>query len=58
MIQWHMQEGNINTNLKVKTNFILPEFSATEIMIWDFNVDDPSKGRYDMILSRNILAEL
>ena len=27
-------------------------------MIWDFNVDDPSKGRYDMILGRNILAEL
>ena len=56
--QHHTQLGNINTNLKVKIDFILYEISAAKIVTWDFHVDKSSKGRYDMILGRYILTAL
>ena len=49
-----MQAGNITTNLKVKIYFNLPENSAPKIVMWDCHVDDSAKGRYDMILGRDI----
>ena len=54
-IQWHTQAGNITTNLKVKLDFTLPALSAMNVVMWKFHVDDSSKGRYDMILGRDIL---
>ena len=57
-MQWHMQAGNITTNLKVKIYFTLPALSAMDIVTWNFHVDESGKGRYDMILVQDILTEL
>ena len=57
-MQWHMQAGNIPTNLKVKVDFILPALSATNFVTCKWHVDDSAKGIYDMILGRDILTEL
>ena len=53
-----MQAGIITTNLKVKMHFALPELRATKIVTWNCHVDDFVKGRYDMILGRDLLAAL
>ena len=58
VMQCHTQVGKINTNLKVKIDFTLPEFSTKKIVTWNCHVDDYAKGRYDMILGRDILTEL
>ena len=58
VVQWHTQAGNIATDLKVGLDFTLPEISATNSVTWKFHADDSIKGRYDMILGRNILIEL
>ena len=52
VMQWHTQAGKINTNRRVRIYFTLPELSATKIMKWNCNVDDSTKGRFDMILGR------
>ena len=57
-MQWHMQARNITINLKVKVYFILPALSATNVVTWKCHVDDSAKGRYNMILGRDILTEL
>ena len=46
----HTQSGNITTTLKVKIYFILPQFGATTIVMWDCCVDDSSKSRCENIL--------
>ena len=48
----------MTTNINVKVDFALPELSAAKIATWNFHVDDSAKGRYDMILGRDILTEL
>ena len=55
VMQCHTQVGNITTNLKVKVYFASPETSATRIMTWNFHVDDSTKGRYGMIIGRDLL---
>ena len=50
----HIQAGKINTNSKVKIDFTLSELSVTKIVAWNFHVDESAKGRYDMILGRDI----
>ena len=57
-MQWHTQTGNITNKLTVKVCFTLPSLSATNFMMWNLHVDDSTKGRYDMILGRDILTEL
>ena len=57
-MQWHTQAGNITTDIKVKIDFTLHELSATKIVTWNCHVDEFNKGRYDMILNRDILTEL
>ena len=47
-----MKLGNITTNLKVKIDFTLPEFSPTKISTWNFHLDEYDKGKYNMILVR------
>ena len=58
VMQWHTQAGNITTNLKVKIDFNLPEFSLKKIVTCDFHVNDFFKSRYDMTLGRYILTAL
>ena len=53
-----MQAGDINTYLKVEVDFTLPELSVMSVVIWKCHVDDSAKGRYDMILGRDLLTEL
>ena len=57
-MQWQMQDGNITTNIKVTLDFALPALIATDDVTWKCHMDDSSKGRYDMILGRNLLTEL
>ena len=58
MTQWHTQAGSITTNIKVKIDFALPKISTTKIVTWNQHVDVSAKGRYDMILVRDILLAL
>ena len=58
VIQWHMQTGNIITNIKVEVDFILPELSVKNVVTWKFHVYGSAKGRCYMILGRYILTEL
>ena len=57
-MQWHTQAGKITNNMKVKICFTSPEFSAKNIVTWNCHVDDPTKGRYNMILGRDIWPEI
>ena len=58
MTKWNKQSGNITTNIKVNIDFTLPSLSVTDVVTWKCHVDDSDKGRYDMILVRDILTEL
>ena len=57
-MQWHTQDRNIITNLKVQGGFTLPVISATDVVMWDCHGDEYAKGRYDMILGQDLLSEL
>ena len=57
-MQWHTQLGNITINLKFNIDFTLPELSATKTVTRNCHVDDSAKGRYDMVLGRDILIYL
>ena len=54
----HMQADNITDNLNFKVYFTLPKLRAKTIVAWGFHVNDSAKGRYDMILGREILTAL
>ena len=54
----HTQAGSITTNIKLRIDFTWTELSAAEILMWNFHVDDSSKGRYEMILGRDLLTAL
>ena len=58
VIQWHTQAVNITTNLKVKLYFTLPALSATNVVTWKCHMGDYTKGRYNMILGRDLLTKL
>ena len=58
MIQWNTQVGNITTDLRIKIDLTLPDFSATKIVMWNCHVDDSANSRYYIILGRKILIEL
>ena len=58
VIQWQTQARNVTTDLKVNVYFTLTALSATNVVTWKCHVDDSAKGRYDMILARDILTEL
>ena len=55
-MQWRTQDGNTTTNLKVKVDSNLTPLSAKNVVKWDCYVDESSKGRYDMILGRDLLT--
>ena len=58
LMQWHTLDGNITTNIKVKVDFTLPTLSVTNDVTWKCHEDDSARGRYNMILGRDILIEL
>ena len=51
---WHIQAGNITTNIKVKVTFTLPALSTADVVTWICHVDESAKGRYDMILGLDL----
>ena len=53
-MQQHTQASNITTNLKVKIYLTLPEISATNIVTWNCYMNGSAKGKYNMILDRDI----
>ena len=55
-MQCNTQAVNITTNLKVRIYFNLPELSTTKIVTCNCHVDDSAKGRYAIILCRDILT--
>ena len=54
---WHMQDGNITTNIKVEVDFTLPERSAANVVMWKCHVNDSAKVRYNAILLKDIIKE-
>ena len=38
-MQWHMQDRNITTNIKIKIDFTLPKLRATNVVTWECHVD-------------------
>ena len=43
-MQWHTQEGNITTNMKVKIYLTLPELIPMKIVTWKCHGDDSAKA--------------
>ena len=43
VIQWQTKAGNIKTNRKVKVDLCVPFFSTTQIVVWEFHVDNSSE---------------
>ena len=58
MIQWNTQASKITTNSNVKIDFTSPELSVMKIVTWNWHMDDSAKGRYNIILGRDILTQL
>ena len=58
MMQWQTQDGNITTNFKVKVDFTLTTLIPKNVVIWKYHLDDSARGRYDIILGRDLLTEL
>ena len=56
VMQWHMQAGNITTNIKVKVYFTVPALRTTNVVTWKCHVNDSDKDRYNMILGRKLLT--
>ena len=58
MMKWHTQAVSITNNLKFKIDSTLPELIPTKIVVWNFHMDDSTRGRYDMILGRDLFTKL
>ena len=58
VMQWQVKAVNPTTNLKVEIDLSLPKFWETKSLMCNFHVGDSVKGRYDMILGRNLLTVL
>ena len=58
VMQWQTQAGNITNNFKVKIDFTLTALNATNAVTWDYHVDEPAKGMYNMDLCRDLLTYL
>ena len=57
-MQWHTQAGNITAYIKLAVGFILPGLSPEHVVTWNCHVDESTKGRYNMIIRRDLLTEL
>ena len=58
LMQWQTQAGNLSTNIKVKIYCTLPNFSVANIVMWYFQVFESAKGRYDVVLGRDLITAL
>ena len=54
VMQWHTQAGSITTNHKVKEDFTLTAFSATNVVTCKCHVYDSAKGGYNSILGQDL----
>ena len=57
-MQLHTQAGNSNTDIMVKLYFTFPELSAMNVVTSKGHVDDSAKGRYNMILGRDLFIRI
>ena len=55
---WKMGNGNIKTNKKGKTHFILPELYPKRIIEHTFHLLPTTTGGYDMIIGTDLMSEL
>ena len=57
---WQTKAGTFQTSSKVNCSFSLPEFHDNRDITWKFYVDeaDNADSKYDMIIGRDLLAEL
>ena len=55
---WETQARKFTTSKKVNIEFCLPKCSATKIFTWKIHIKESTKGRYDMILGRELLTAL
>ena len=55
MIKWHTQASNITNNIKVRFYFTLLTLIATYVVTCKCHEDDSTKGRYNMILERDMV---
>ena len=55
---WETQAGKFTISKKVDVYFCLPEFSATKIVSWKFQVDNQTNSRYYMIIVRYLINSL
>ena len=53
-MQWHTQAGSTTNKLNVKIHFTPTEIIMAKTKTLNFNVDDSSKFRYDIILGRDL----
>ena len=58
VMQWKIQVGNPNTDIEVKIDSTLPEFSMTIIAKWECHMDESAIGRYNVILGRDLIIRL
>ena len=58
VMQWNTQSGNVAKSMRVKIDFTLHELRVTNIVTRNCHVDESAKGRYEMILGRDLLTEL
>ena len=56
VIQWHSQDDNITTNIKVKVNFTLPALGVKNVVTCKCYVENSAKDRYGMILGQYLLT--
>ena len=49
--------GSVQTGLKTKIEFLLPEFFEDRLIEWEAHLTD-KLGSYDMIVGRDLLSEL
>ena len=58
VMQWHTQAVDITTNIKVNIDLKITALRATNVVTGKCHVYDSAKGRYYMILGRDILTAL
>ena len=55
-MQWHTQDSNITSNLKVEVIITLFALRVKNSVTWKCHVDDYNNFMYDMILVRYLLT--
>ena len=56
VMKWQTQAINITTNFEVKVDFTLPTLITMNVVTWKFHVYESARGRYDILLGRDIFT--